>query len=94
MELVACSCKGSCDSMRCSCRKQDLVCGSSCKCRKGVCENCPTHQHDEADESDNEYEPVDDTITPTAEDQEENELSENLLPDNWMNQLVKVDAIL
>ena len=39
LAVISCSCKGSCDTQRCSCKKNGWNCTEACKCQEGVCSN-------------------------------------------------------
>jgi len=48
LKVVKCGCKGACNSMRCSCRKNGMECSPACSTCKGTnCENSPKEEMDE-----------------------------------------------
>jgi hypothetical protein len=46
LELVRCTCKSGCGTLRCGCRRQGLECSSACSGCRGVCENMYDHLDD------------------------------------------------
>ncbi len=52
--FVECACKGNCETRRCRCRREDMVCSDLCGCDVEICENRLVEQFSESDEdSDN-----------------------------------------
>ena len=52
LKVIQSGCKGSCDSIRCTCRKAGLCCTSSCKeCHGSLCDNT----NDEVTVSDDDF---------------------------------------
>ena len=54
LKVIKCSCMGGCDNMRCSCRKNGMLCTTSCKNCKGIsCQNCENGTTYDSDYEDN-----------------------------------------
>ncbi len=53
LKVIKCSCTGTCDNLRCSCRKNGIQCSIACKNCKGLtCKNA--QQSHECDSEDDE----------------------------------------
>lgn len=53
IELSMCSCKTNCETNRCSCKKNSLVCTEMCKC-SDTCNNCETYDGTASDSEDDD----------------------------------------
>ena len=53
--LISCSCGLACDSKRCSCKKNGILCNTACKCGHERCQNKldDTNTDEEDEESEN-----------------------------------------
>lgn len=52
LKMIKCGCNGSCDNNKCTCRKNGMVCTTSCKNCKGVsCCNVKHAFEDDEDEA-------------------------------------------
>ena len=50
LKIIKCSCMGSCDTLRCTCRKNGIDCSVSCKNCKGIsCKNSKIIEEDDSD---------------------------------------------
>ena len=54
LELVRCTCKAGCGTLRCGCRRQGLECSSACSGCRGICANMANNDMENDAESDKE----------------------------------------